>query len=155
MLDVTNSYVTLVEAEAYFASRLDVAAWVEATASQKEQALVTAAGSMESFDWVGVITNPDQPLAWPRVGSYFEPRFGYTTPLIGVPNRVKNAQLELAYHLLNNDGILDDTAAVKNVKVGPIEIEGIRAPSTVSSIASRTLRPLLRNSGVATVWRAN
>lgn len=155
MLDVTNSYVTLAEAEAYFAARLDVAAWTEASESQKEQALVTAAMSMETFNWVGIISDENQPLAWPRVGTCFEPRLGYMIELSGVPNRVKHAQLELAYHLLNNDGVLDSISSVKSVKVGPIAVEGIKSPSTVSEIASRTLSPLLQNSGATAVWRAN
>lgn len=154
MLDDTNSYVTLDEAEAYFANRLDAAAWDEAKEVQKEQALVTAAQTMETLDWVGSIVDPSQPLAWPRKGYFFDPRLGYTVEIDDIPARVKTAQMELAYHLLNNDGVLDTGGGVKSVKVGPIEITGIRSASAVSSVASKMLSPLLNNRGAA-VWRAN
>lgn len=149
-----DTYVSMAEAEAYFGTRLDVAAWTSATATQKKAALVTAAQALEQYNWVGHIADPQQPLAWPRVGTYFEPRLGYATELSGVPKRVKHAQLELAYHYLNNDGVLDSSGGVREVQVGPIVVKGVEAPSATSEIAHKLLAPLVLNTS-RHWWRAN
>lgn len=152
----TDTYVTLEEANTYFSSRLDAAAWDEATDPLKEQALVTATRSLEKEKWVGVIADFNQSLAWPRVGEFFDPRAGATRPLEGVPARVKEAQLELAYHLLQNDGVLDESGSVDEVQVGPIKLKGIAQASSSSSIVYSLVSPLLavKASG-AMWWRAN
>lgn len=154
MLSPTNSYVSLVDAEAYFADRLDAAAWTEATETQKSQALVTAASSLEQYPWVGSIVDPSQPLAWPRNGQYFDPRSGTMSQLNGIPSRVTVAQMELAYHLLNNDGLLDETDTVEEVRVGPITVKGVSRSSLKNQTIRSLLTPLLRTDSVA-VWRAN
>ncbi len=151
----TNSYVTLVEANAYFADRLDVAAWDEAADPLKEQALVTAAGVLETYTWIGTIKEPGQAMAWPRAGQYFDPRAGYLITLDGVPQRVKTAQMELAHHFLQNDGVLDNSGSVESVKVGPIEVKGIRVASASSATAYAHLSPLLATQGKSLWWRAN
>lgn len=151
----TNSYVSVAEAEAYFSTRLDTAAWDDAGSELREEALVTAAATMEQYSWVGRISDPEQALAWPRVGSYFDPRAGYVVPLDGVPKRVTLAQMELAYHFLNNDGVLDTAGSVKDVKVGPIEVKGIGSISSTSEIAYQYISPLLAAGGSRTWWRAN
>ena len=48
-----NSYVNLEEANAYFADRIDVSAWTDASSTLKEQALVTASLYLNNFDWAG------------------------------------------------------------------------------------------------------
>ena len=154
-MDAADSYVTMDEANSYFQSRLDVAAWTESTEPMKQQALVTAASALERYKWVGVIADPDQPLAWPRIGQFFDPRAGYVVPLKGVPKRIKTAQMELAYHYLNNDGVLDDSGSVKSVQVGPIKVEGIASASASSSIVYNLVSPLLAGGDTNSWWRAN
>lgn len=154
-MNSADSYVTLDDANSYFQSRLDVAAWTEATTELKGQALVTAAMALERYKWVGIIADPAQPLAWPRIGQFFDPRAGYVVPLSGVPTRVKHAQMELAYHYLNNDGVLDDTGSVTKVQVGPIKVEGISSASGSSAVAYNLLAPLLAGGGTNSWWRAN
>ena len=152
----TNSYVSLAEADEYFASRLDVAAWTEATSELRESALVTAAMALEQYTWVGVIADPVQALAWPRKGSYFDPRMGYTVALTdSVPERIRRAQMELAYHFLHNDGVLDSNGTVTEVQVGPIAVKGIQVASRTSAVAYQFISPLLANGGKRTWWRAN
>lgn len=153
----TNSYVSLDEANSYFADRLDVAAWETASNTQKDQSLVTATQILETMDWTGVAVSDSQSLAFPRSGTYFDPRLGYDASLtsVAVTKRVNSATFELAYHLLNNDGLLDDTGGVDKLTVGKIDLTTIRRPDTLPSVVRNLIRPLLVNSGSNTWWRAN
>ncbi|RLA25769.1 MAG: hypothetical protein DRQ62_01540, partial [Gammaproteobacteria bacterium] len=72
----TNAYADLSEAETYFADRLDVAAWTAADDPTKSQALVTATLYLENMNWTGNVVSDSQALAFPREGTYFDPRMG-------------------------------------------------------------------------------
>ncbi|MDB4575343.1 hypothetical protein N9112_00105 [bacterium] len=153
----TNSYADLAEAEAYFADRLDVAAWESATDPQKEQALVTATSILDDMSWTGIAASESQLTAFPRIGEYFDPRLGLDAFLDGVdiPDRIVKATYELAYHFLNNDGILDSTGAVDSISVGPIKLEGIQSSGQIPSNVLRMVKPLRTNGGSSVWWRAN
>lgn len=153
----TNSYATQAEAETYFEDRLDVAAWNSADDDQKEQALVTATSMLDGLSWEGVAADENQPLAFPRVGSYFDPRVGIEVTLDGVtvPTRIQKATYELAYHLLNNDGLLDDAGSMINLEVSVIKLSKIRRPSELPSMVKRLIKPILLNAGSNAWWRAN
>ena len=153
----TNSYATVSEADSYFEDRLDVAAWTSANATQKAQALITATTLLNDLNWTGVAVSDSQALAFPRVGSYFDPRLGMEVILSDtlVPNRVINASYELAYHLLNNDGLLDDTGSVENLSLGSINLENIVGANKIPSNVKRLIKPLQENSGSHFWWRAN
>jgi len=152
-----NSYVTVEEADLYFADKLDVAAWVEADATLKAQALITATSMLDLMSWTGSAVYEDQDLAFPRTGEYFDPKIGSLVVLeeTVVPNRIIKANLELAYHLLNNDGLLDSSGTVKNLEVGSIKLEFINNPNKLSNSVRSLTRPLLVNAGSKTWWRAN
>lgn len=153
----TNSYVTASEADTYFSTRLDVAAWTAADVTEKEKALVTASGVLDSLTWTGVAVSELQPLAFPRRGFYFDPRIGLRSVLDGttIPTRVITATSELAYHLLNNDGILDDMGSVKDMNIGQINLSTIKSPNLIPNAVKRLIKPLLTNSGQNSWWRAN
>ncbi len=153
----TNSNVTVAEADSYFGDRIDVAAWDSASATQKAQSLVTATLLLDSLNWTGVAVSDSQSLAFPRTGSYFDPKLGVTVELSNniVTNRISTATFELAYHLLNNDGLLDETGDVKNLTLGKIDLTNIRRPSQLPSIVRNLIRPLLVNTGSNAWWRAN
>ena len=152
----TNSYGTIAEANAYFEDRLDVAAWAKADETIKSQALVTASALLNDYNWVGTAISDSQLLAFPRVGSYFDPRLGLAVSLTSaIPTRVTNASYELAYHLLNNDGVLDSTGTLKDITVGSISLNIRTDPETVPSIVRKLIKPLLVNAGSNMWWRAN
>jgi hypothetical protein len=151
----TNSYVTVAEADSYFLDRLDVAAWTAADEPTKSQALVTATSMLDDLSWVGTAVSESQSLAFPRSGEYFDPRLGTVVSITGVPLRVQKATYELAYHLLNNDGLQDDTGGVKNISVGPIRLDFIKPPSKIPSNVLRLVKPLQANAGSNSWWRAN
>jgi hypothetical protein len=153
----TNSYVTVDEANAYFADRLDVAAWTDGSDTQKSQSLITATMILDSLEWAGVAVSDSQSLAFPREGSYFDPRLGYDVDLSGAKavSRINTATFELAYHLLNNDGLLDQTGSVTNLQIGNIDLSRIRRPDTLPSHVKTMIKPLLANRGSNSWWRAN
>jgi len=151
-----NSYATVAEADSYFADRLDVAAWSEASELQKGQSLVTATSILDGLNWIGFAVSDSQALAFPRVGSYFDPRLGMDVAMTSsVPTRVITATYELAYHLLNNDGILDDSGSVVDLQVGAISLKTISSPNKVPQNVNRFIKPLLVNNGTNVWWRAN
>jgi len=152
-----NSYATVAEADLYFADRLDVAAWVDADDTLKGQALVTATRVFENLSWTGTAVSDTQSLAFPRAGWYFDPRLGRNVQLdpLTVPQRVTLALFECAYHLLNNDGLLDNTGSVDNISVGPITLTNVKSSSTLPSIVYQSIRPLLSKGGSSSWWRAN
>jgi hypothetical protein len=152
----TNSYADLTDANTYFADRLDVAAWEAASDAEKEKALVTATVMLDEMNWTGTVVSDTQVLAFPRYGTYFDPRLGAEVVLEEiVPARVEKATYELAYHLLNNDGLLDDTGSVENLEVGSIVLTNIKSASKFPSVVKSYIRPLLVNSGSHQWWRAN
>jgi len=157
-----NSYVSVADADAYFTSRIDAAAWSAADDVLKQQALVTASFMLNELSWIGVATSDVQQLAFPRVGSYFEQILGRVVRLDAnaIPNRIKNATYEQAYQLLNNDGLLDDSGTLDEIKVDVIELKGLSSgsaqPNRFSTTARRQFEPLLDQSGVRNGWwRAN
>lgn len=152
-----NSFVSLADAEAYFETRLDVAAWTEAAESQKLQALATATGTLNEMRWSGIAVSESQSLAFPRLGTYFDPRVGAHVSLDGATarKRVDTATFELAYHLLNNDGLMDDTGSVTDLQVANIVLTKVVSADAVPAVAQRAIKPLLLNGGSNVWWRAN
>lgn len=152
-----NSYVTVAEADDYFVDRLDVAAWTAADNTQKGQALVTATNTLDTMPWNGTVINASQSLAFPRSGYYFDPRLGQHVTLTSdvMPKRLLQATYELAYHFLNNDGILDDSGVVNDLNIGSISLTTIRAPSLIPATVRRLIKPLLVNSGSNSWFRSN
>jgi len=162
----TNSYVTASEADSYFEDRLDVASWIQSGDDLKEQALITATNILDEMSWAGQVQNQNQSLAFPRAGSFMDTsrglRIAFSTftfvttdeeeGSLGRDMRlVRRATYELAYHLVNNDGIMDRTGSVENIKVGSIEITEVQDASTFPSIVRKVVQPMLRNN--TKYWR--
>lgn len=162
----TNSYVTLTEADSYFEDRLDASDWQLAPQSIREQALVTATRILEEKSWEGVSVSETQALAFPRSGSFADTSRGFSiaftndyafpssneteTSLGRDIQLLRKACYELAYHLLNNEGLTDNTGTVESIKVGPIELTEIRNASTAKTIVDQYISPMVRSGNY---WR--
>jgi len=162
-----NSYVTLNEADSYFEDRLDAVAWTNANDELKEQALVTATSNLDQKEWLGISVSATQPLAFPRSGSFMDSSRGVRTLFSNTYSFVttdetestlardiqmlRKATYELAYHLLNNEGLTDSTGTVESIKVGSIELTEIRNSSTTAKAVNSLVNPMLRNS--TRYWR--
>jgi len=152
----TNSYVSLEEALIYFLDRIDVDAWTAASDTQKSQALVTATSILDGIDWTGAAISETQALAFPRSGTYYDPKIGADVTLSTiVPARIVRAACELAYHLLNNDGLLDNSGSVSDIEVGSIKLKIKTTPSTLPSVVLNLIKPLQINGGARNWWRSN
>ncbi len=152
----TNSYVTVEEANAYFVDRIDAAAWTDASDSQKAQALVTATSQLDQMRWLGSVVSSEQPLAFPRDGEYLDTRLGFTVAFkTPTPDRIIKATYELAYHLLNNDGLLDETGRVATLQVAGIALTDISSTQKVPSVVRNLIACMLTGGGSRQVWRAN
>lgn len=153
----TNSYVDVATADLYFADRLDVAAWTDASEAQKPRALITATLLLDDLKWAGVMSDTEQALAFPRAGTYFDPRAGVPLDLIGTlaSSRLSKACMELAYHLLNNDGLLDDIGGLKTLSLGTLDLKGLKSAGSLPSVVFNLIRPMLVNNGVNAYWRNN
>jgi hypothetical protein len=150
-----NSYVTLTEADAYFADRLDADAWTSTDATNKAKALITATGQLDQMSWVGVAVSNSQKLAFPRSLSYYDPKLGAQISTAGTPDRVLNATYELALHLLTNEGVLDSGSSVMSLSVDTIRLDTITPAEKIPGIVRTLIKPLLVNNGAQTWWRAN
>jgi hypothetical protein len=62
----TNSYISVVDATAYFAERLWSTAWFEATAEQQAQALIMATKVLDRQLYKGKLKDSSQVLKFPR-----------------------------------------------------------------------------------------
>jgi hypothetical protein len=150
-----NSYSTVVEADIYFEDRLDVAAWDQDNDAQKAKALVTATLFLDGLEWPGTAVSTDQPLAFPRNGEYYEPRTGFMVAMNPVPDRIIKATFEQAYHILNNDGLFDETGQVKDLEIGGVKMTSLIPAQKLSPVSARLLKPLLATSSGRNWWRAN
>lgn len=94
-----NSYVTVAEAEAYFANRLYAAEWHDAQQAQKEAALIMATNVIDrAVRWRGVIATEEQALSLPR--KYLYDRNKRLQPTDAIPVDVKMATYEQALDFL-------------------------------------------------------
>lgn len=108
-----NSYVTVVEADDYFDSRLNSDLW--STAS-KDAALITAAYDLDSvFNFVGDEVDDIQNMEWPR--NFVD---GYENTEI--PFDIKRAQMELAYSYIQSGYSVSQKESVDEVKLGSLEL---------------------------------
>lgn len=105
-----NSYIDIPEAKAFAAARgVDLGTDDVVT----EQRLLLAMDYLESLNYKGTRTDPDQQLlAWPRVGVTFDGRtFGDHV----IPNQLKSAQAQLAVEQFNGVVIFASTGASTTV----------------------------------------
>lgn len=141
-----NSYVTIYEADAYFAARGDTT-WMNAEYPQKEVALVKAADYLTQkyrLRWMGSRVSILQPMDWPRngvpVSDFFDPFYTnvnvpynfqntYYIPVNTIPVEVKKAQFLLARATMDDNGSSsadlspDVQRPIKSATVGPISVE--------------------------------
>lgn len=149
-----NAYVTAEEADTYFGDRLVGVSWSDADSTQKEQALVTATEVLDGLDWIGVAEDAEQPLCFPRVGDYEDPRSGQVVVLSGVPKRITTAVCLLAEHLLSNPDVLTNEGSLSGLSVSSLSLQNIREAPLIPELVHREIKPLLqRNTG--SWWRAN
>ena len=119
-----ESYVDVTSADTYHSNRSN-AAWAAATTANKEAALRKAAAYLDGHyrnRWKGCrVQTLIQPLEWPRESVVVQG--GYTFPSNSIPQRLKDAQCELALRALSGDLATDAANNVRREKIDVIETE--------------------------------
>lgn len=117
----SNSYATVEEADAYFASRLHASLWTEDL--DKEAALITATQMLDWYTvWKGSAASTTQALAWPRVSVY--DTYGNEVDDSIIPVPIKQAIFEIALESIAADRTTDsDLVGLKEVTAGPLTIK--------------------------------
>lgn len=111
-----NSYVTVAEATAYFGDSFGKGLWASASEPDRESLVITASRMLDQYIlWIGEKTSEDQGMEWPRKGTKYADDI--------VPSKVKYATYELAYYILENNGVSFSNQAIDSVKVGPISVD--------------------------------
>lgn len=129
-----NSYASVSDADAYFATRLGASGWTSLTGSAgtdtKGQALITATRMIDRQRWAGVPAtgnNVNSSLAWPRSG--VTDKYGDAVTSTGLPTDLVIGCEELALSLLEDESVQDTVAGgsnTKRVKAGQVEVEFFR-----------------------------
>ncbi len=109
----SNSYVTLAEADAYFAGTAFIGDWNNHTDPYKEVALIQATQWLNPLDWAGALCAMTQALNWPRKEATCG---GRTADCTYIPTQVKQATYELAFKLIHDPDAI--TGGVKDGKNG-------------------------------------
>lgn len=103
-LNNANSYVSVIDADSYFAAR-GVSDWEDLETEQKEQALIKATDFIDNiFQWYGKREFANQSLRFPRV----ELRDYEGVEIKGIPNCLKQAVCDAA--LISSSSELFETA---------------------------------------------
>lgn len=151
-----NSYVTVAEADAYFATSFGRTPWGSASAANKEIVLIESTRLLDLLvSWKGYVKSDTQALRWPRTyvpnidGRYLE---SYISDSI-VPKDVKNAVFELAYSLLSNGGFQASENELAKVKVGPVSIDF--SDTVKSNGLPKMVRDMIARWGEYTVVSSN
>ena len=153
-----NSYVSVANADAYFAKRYDAAAWAGSD-DEKAQALLAAVAKLDAQNFIGNPISDVQPLAWPRATSQRSrlriQRVGYGVIDLrqrfwaagAIPQPIKDAQCELALSVFT-DGI-DNSAQADGLdswKIGDVHV-GVNKSRTeagaISLAVTRLIQPFL------------
>lgn len=119
----SNSYLSVAEADDYFAGRFGGDKWSTFSSAQKQQLLVTSSKQLDTASFGGRRSKQIQSLQWPRFGlSDYD---GYNILDTVIPSKIKEAVCEMAYWIwTEDDRILSDTEIqqVDSYKVGPIDV---------------------------------
>lgn len=123
-----NSYASVSEADAYFASRPRSTAWPALSAEQKSRLLVHATRILEtSVKWDGAKYTEEQSLAFPRYPDDLE--------AVELPLPIKLATYELAYALNQRDLTGESSlGAFSELEIGPLKFKAAGSEQRLETI---------------------
>ena len=117
-----DSFMTVAEADSYYATNLYSTTWVGSTTDNKEKALKMATRILdEKVAWVGTRATSTQALGWGRTDVTWD---GTTVSSTTVPIQIKNATAEFAGELLVSDLTANaEGKGLNSLKVGDITLD--------------------------------
>jgi len=120
----SNSYTTIAEADDYWELR-NYLPWAALSDETKTSALVQAAQYLDfAYRWIGDRYSTIQAMTWPRV-VFFDVDYRAMHANV-IPQRIKDAQCELAKEVTLNGSLLapmDRGGRVQSEAIGPLHIE--------------------------------
>ena len=130
-----NSFVTLDEANNYFATVPDSSTWDDKTVDQKKRALISATRWIDSFIYFGDRCDQGQALKFPGNNYQVDDvELSCTT----IPNNIKYAQYELARALANDTDAITGTSGkegnIEQAKLGDLEVKFNTASQGTGSV---------------------
>jgi hypothetical protein len=135
-----NSYVSLVEADSYHATRL-FSTWDTLSVNTQQIAVIQATRLLDSmYEWAGYPTSAEQALLWPRTGPEGFNEWNYVGAL-EIPDRLKDAVSEFAWQLTLEDRQADsdlETSKIRSLSAGPVSLsfeEGVTAKVIPDAVA--------------------
>lgn len=141
-----NSYVTVVEADAYFSARLFADKWTGALPDAKTTALLMATARVDQEAYTGEPTTLTQRLKWPLTGVLDDA--GRDVDDRTIPRAVKDATCEIALALLTltSDPAVPDPLAKFTALTLPgglsLSLKGTARPvDALPDVAARLLAP--------------
>ena len=120
-LSNANSYISLTDANTYWADYGSPADWDNATDAEKSSALMYATRWLDdNYQWYSLIYKTTQSLGWPRWSFYDSENREIASG--AVPQRIKDATCELALaHLKDNLNSVDNEG-IKSEKIGDASV---------------------------------
>ena len=158
-----NSYLTLVTAQSYADSDLDVSDWDAASADKRTRALITATRHLSALLYIGSKASSTQSLPWPRRDAITSDGELEDDE---IPTQLLQAQWEIANALVKGVQISGSAAGtslipglpnegLQRVKLDVMEVEWKPGPSkkmtALSVVTPGLLRELIVGGGVSTV----
>jgi len=147
-----ESYASVSDTDTYISRWHDSSAWASANTAEKERALLKATRFIDSHNFVGQVTDPDQALSWPRgfVGAVD----GRVVASDEIPRRVKEATMEAAMRVVEGDTLQPDhdggTIKRERKQIGSLskdtEFASPRGAGKTFSVIRALLRPYLQTS---------
>ena len=118
----SDSFMTVAEADSYYATNLYSTTWVGSNTDSKEKALKMATRILdEKVAWVGTRATSTQALGWGRTDVTWD---GTTVSSTTVPIQIKNATAEFAGELLVSDLTANaEGKGLNSLKVGDITLD--------------------------------
>jgi hypothetical protein len=152
-----NSFVTLAEAATYMEGRLNSDSWDDAVTDSQNRALVEATREISSQNgWVGNRVDDTQSLSWPREWAPDpDSSSGWYYENTEVPQRVKDATMELAFQFLvagtTDIAALDSTLNVRVKTVDVLTTEYFEPNQRITGLRKyprvwRLIAPLIEGS---------
>lgn len=152
-----NSYLSVADADTLMGERTgDTSAWDGADIPDKEKALISATRRLDQENFQGCKTSNAQSLKWPRFDTYDDDSRLYASDAL--PASIRHATAELAFVLINDPTLLDDTGleGFDSLSVGDSSFTPkTRQAGTLPAHVRRFLRGLTKGgTGVTRLIRA-
>lgn len=115
-----ESYISVTDADTYFTNR-DNDTWLDLANAEKESALRKATQYLDSvYDYIGEMVDYEQALLWPRTPA--TDNAGRLLSITTIPQRLKDAQCELALESVSADLMASTDRETQSEKVGGLQV---------------------------------